>query len=138
MCMGGGGGSPATIVMPNTGAYDQMANAQIAAMQSAQSGSAQLMQSKLDAALRGKADLLTQLRDIKQEKASNASALDEQARRLSVLVGAPPPEPTAKAPAVGADRNDSQGNVRKRGKSSLRIERPTASSSGQGAGLNIT
>lgn len=137
MCSGGGG-SPATIVMPNTGAYDQQFQLQRSAMEQQMNNSTVLMQSQLNTALQSKQDLLAQIRDAKQEKASSVAALDEQARRMSVLIGAPPPEPTAQAPVVGADRNDSQGNVRKRGKSSLRIQRSTTSKSGQGAGLNIT
>ena len=47
MCFGGGG----TIQMPDTGAYDAMANAQIGAMQSAMSMGIQQTQNTLNQAL---------------------------------------------------------------------------------------
>lgn len=136
MCGGGSRPAPATIVMPNTGAYDREFDLQRAAMEQQMQGQATLMQGQLNQALNSKRDLMEQLRDLKKEKASNVDRLDEQARRMSVLVGPPPPEKSASAPQVGAQRSEEQKP--KRGKSALRIERPTAASTGQGAGLNIT
>jgi len=134
MCMGGGG-SGATITMPDTGAYEQQFDLQRRAIEQQMNNGMQLMQNELQNSLRAKEDLLTQIKDIKKERADSAEALDEQARRMSVLVGAPPPEKAAEAPAIGtADRKVSTT----KGKSQLRISRTTAASFGQGAGLNIT
>lgn len=138
MCMGGGGGGQQKIVMPKTEAYDRQFELQRAAIEQQMNNSSMLMQQQLQASLRSKEELTRQIAEIKTEKANDAAALDEQAKRMSVLIGAPPPEPTAKAPAVGEDRNSDAAGVRKRGKSRLRIQRTTAMSSGQGSGLNIT
>lgn len=137
MCMGGGGGRQ-TIVMPKTESYDRQFELQRAAMEQQMNNSSILLQQQLQASLRKKEDLTRQIAEVKTEKANDAAALDEQAKRMSVLIGAPPPEPTAKAPVVGKDRNSDAAAVRKRGKSRLRIQRTTATSSGQGSGLNIT
>ena len=135
MCMGGGGGSPATITMPDTSAYDRQFELQKAAIDSQMNNSSMLMQQQLQGVLREQNTLRADIADAKAAKAENQAALEEEAERLSVLVGAPPPEPTAKAPKIGTrERNV---NTRK-GKSSLRIGRKVASSSGQGTGLNIT
>jgi len=53
---------------------------------------------------------------------------------VAALIGTPPPEKNAEAPVVGRNR----GTLTSKGKGALRIERTTATSSGQGAGLNIT
>ena len=135
MCMGGGGGSPATITMPDTSAYDRQFEMQKAAIDSQMNNNTMLMQQQLQATLREQNQLRADIAEAKVLKADNQKALEEEAQRMSVLVGAPPPEPTAQAPKVGSrDRNV---NTRK-GKSSLRIGRKVASSSGQGTGLNIT
>ena len=134
MCMGGGGGG-GTIVMPDTDAYEQQFDLQRRAIEQQMNNGTQLMQSKLQNSLRQKQDLLTQISDIKKEQADSAAALDEQAMRLSTLIGPPPPEKSAEAPVVGSrDRNVQT----RKGKSSLRIGRTTSSLYGQGAGLNIT
>ena len=135
MCMGGGGGSPATITMPDTSAYDRQFELQKAAIDSQMNNNTMLMQQQLQASLRQQNQLRSDIAEAKVLKADNQKALEEEAQRMSVLVGAPPPEPTAQAPKVGSrDRNV---NTRK-GKSALRIGRKVASSSGQGTGLNIT
>ena len=54
--------------------------------------------------------------------------------RLATLIGAPPPEKSAKAPVVAGER----GIQTKKGKGALRIERRLAAAAGQGSGLNIT
>ena len=136
MCMGGGGGG-GTIVMPDTGAYEQQFDLQRRAIEQQMNNGTQLMQNELQNSLRQKQDLLTQIKDIKKEKADSAAALDEQAMRLSTLIGPPPPEQTAKAPLVGGSRENASAS-QKKGKSSLRISRTTSSRYGQGAGLNIT
>lgn len=131
MCFGGGGGGGATITMPNTGAYDQMANAQIAAMQSVQDSAVKMKQGELNAALSSQQNQLTALRDLQTQRANDVSA---QAARMAQLIGTPPPEKSAEAPVVGRNR----GTTTAKGKGALRIERAVATSSGQGAGLNIT
>jgi len=135
MCMGGGGGSPATITMPDTSAYDRQFEMQASLLQSQMNNSTQALQQELQGILRSQNQLRSDISEAKILKADNQKALEEEAQRMSVLVGAPPPEPTAQAPVVGTrDRNV---NTRK-GKSSLRIGRKVASSAGQGTGLNIT
>ena len=134
MC-GGGSPKPATIMMPDTGAYDKQFEMQKAAIDSQMNSTANLMQQQLNDALRAQNQLREDIRDAKVVKAEKQDALEEQARRMSVLMGPPPPEPTAQAPKVGS--RDRKTNTRK-GKGSLRIGRKVASSSGQGAGLNIT
>ena len=136
MCMGGGSsGPPARIEMPDTRAYDRQFELQKAAMEQQMQGQAQLMQMQLNQSLQSKQELMQQLRDIKVERANNVERLDAKARQMSVLMGAPPPEKSATPPLVG---NQRESNPRQRGKSNLRIDRPVASSSSQGTGLNIS
>ena len=138
MC-GGGRAAPATIVMPNTQAYDREFDLQRSAIEQQMQGQAQLMQSQLQQSLKSKEDLLQQIKDYKVDETQKAERLDEQARRMSVLIGPPPPEESAKAPLVGPERNASEtGSTKRKGKSQLRIGRTTATTSGNGAGLNIT
>lgn len=135
MCFGGGGGNRATITMPDTSAYDRQFQMQKAAIDSQMSNSSMLLQNQLQSTLRDQNSLRQQISEAKVQQADNQKALEEEARRMSVLVGAPPPEPVAQAPKVGVrDRNIKS----RKGKSALRIGRKVASSSGQGAGLNIT
>lgn len=79
---------------------------------------------------------IQQVRDLKLELASNQAALSEQAMQMSALMGPPPPEPSAKPPLVGRDREDT--SARRRGRSGLRVDRMTTSGSAPGAGLSIT
>ena len=138
MC-GGGRAAPATIVMPNTQAYDREFDLQRSAIEQQMQGQAQLMQSQLQQSLKSKEDLLQQIKDYKVDETQKAERLDEQARRMSVLIGPPPPEESAKAPLVGPERNASEtGSTKRKGKSQLRIGRTTATNNGNGAGLNIT
>lgn len=135
MCMGGGGSSPATITMPDTSAYDRQFQMQKAAIDSQMNNASMMMQQQLQNALQEQNLLRQEIADAKVLQADNQKALEEEARRMSVLVGAPPPEPTATAPEVGTrDRNVKT----RKGKSALRIGRTQATSSGQGTGLNIT
>ena len=129
MCSGGKG---ATINMPDTGAYDRMANMQIDLMRQQQQGAASLKQSELSQAIQAQQGVLTELRDFSIQRANDTAA---NAARLAALIGTPPPEKTAKAPVVGADR---AGMAKPKGKSGLRIDRPTATSQASGTGLNIT
>jgi hypothetical protein len=135
MCFGGGGGGQAaTIVMPDTGAYDRQFDLQKSAIESQMNNNMISMQQQLQGSLRKKEDLLTQIRDVKVQSASSQQSLNEQVARMASLVGPPPPEKSAQAPTVGTQ---DRGVATKKGKSALRISRTTASSNGQGSGLNI-
>lgn len=138
MCFGGGGGG-AVITMPDTGAYDRMAQAQFDAMRSNQDGALKLKQLELTQALDNQQQVLTELRDYKIEQAnqSNAKAAETSANaaRMAALIGAPPPDKTAQAPVIGSDRAQMTKPTGKRG---LRIDRVAPTSSGAGIGLNIT
>lgn len=126
MCFGGGGGG-GTITVPDTSAYDMMANAQISAMQSAMQMGTQRVQAELQNSLRVQQDFQQRLRDVQIERAENTS---REAARLAELIGPPPPAETAKAP--GTNEKTKRNN-----KSRLRINRPRATTSAQGTGLNI-
>jgi hypothetical protein len=134
MCFGSP--PPATIVTPDTRAYDRMADLQIAAMQQQQQGEMMIKQLELNQAIERQKQTLTEVRDFKVERANDTAA---NAQRMAALIGAPPPEPTAKAPVVGGDR---AGMAKSKGKKSLRIDRvdsrPAATTQAAGTGLNIT
>lgn len=123
---------PATITMPDTRAYDRMADLQIAAMQQQQQGALAMGQMQLNQAVERQRQVLEQARDFSIQRANDVAA---NAQRMAALLGPPPPEPTAQAPVVGGDR---QGIRRTRGKNDLRIDRPTATTQAAGTGLNIT
>jgi len=134
MCMGGGG-NRATIVQPDFSAYDRQFELQKSAIDQQMSNSTMLMQQELTASLRSQSDLKEQIAEIKAVKAEDAAELDQEARRLSALVGPPPPAQVASAPEIGVrDR----GLKTRKGKSSLRIGRKTSQGNAKGAGLNIT
>jgi hypothetical protein len=129
------GSKPATITMPDTGSYDRMAQMQMDAMRQQQEGTAMLKQLELNQALKSQEQSLAQYRDFKTERANDTAA---NAQRMAALIGAPPPEKTAKAPVVGTDR---ESMVKAKGKKGLRIDRVdriAATSEGSGTGLNIT
>ena len=136
MCSGGGGGSRSVISMPDTGAYDRMADRQFEMMQMSQSSELTGYQSELDAAVQQQQDLLTSLRDLREERAEDVASVEAEARRMSNIIGAPPPEESAKAPVIGNARYGKP--KRQSGKRGLRIVRPTVTSSGKAVGLNIT
>ena len=132
-----GGGRPprATITMPDRGAYDRQFDLQKSAIDATMNNGTLALQSELNGILRDQNTLRGDIADWKRERAEDRRALDEQARRLSVLMGPPLPEKTAQSVEIGtADR---ELKTRK-GKKSLRIGRTQATSSGQGTGLNIT
>lgn len=131
MCFGGGG-SPATITMPDTGAYDRMAQMQMDAMRDTQDMGVKVKQFELNQALAGQQQALVELRDLKTQRANDTAA---NAARMAALIGTPPPEKAAKAPSVGSDR---EGMTRSRGKRGLRIDRGQQTSERAGTGLNIT
>lgn len=139
MCFGGGGGTVGggTIYMPDTGAYDNQFNAQVEVMKMQQQGAIAQKQMELDAALRNQTSALQEIRDAKMERANEVASVEAEARRLSNMIGTPPPEATASAPVIGRDR-DKDSSPSKKGKGGLRITRSTApSTSGAGTGLNI-
>lgn len=129
MCMGG---KAATITMPDTGAYDRMAQMQMDAMRQQQDGVAMLKQGELNSAIKSQELAYSEMRDFSMQRANETSA---NAARLAALIGTPPPEKSAKAPVVGSDR---AGMARSKGKAALRIDRSTANSQASGTGLNIT
>lgn len=129
MCFGGG--SPAVITAPDTGAYDRMAQQQLDAMKAVQDGQTKVKQQELNQSLSDQQKQLEQLRDVQIQRANDVQA---QAMRMAQLIGTPPPEKNAEAPVVAGGT----GPKAFKGKSSLRINRPVATTSGQGSGLNIT
>jgi hypothetical protein len=129
MCMGGG--SAATITVPDYAAYDQQFDLQKAAIEQAASQSTLTAQADLNAELRAKQDAATQLLVAKQQQADDTNAA---AMRLAQVVGPPPREEHAKPPEIGVEE---RGLKTKKGKSSLRIGK-VATTSGKGSGLNIT
>lgn len=122
---------PAVITMPDTGAYDRMADLQIAAMRQQQEGQAAIKQAELNRALRQQEASLTELRDFTIQRANDTAA---NAARLAALIGTPPPEKTASAPVVGSNRG---GGAKAKGKAGLRIDRVAPTSQAAGTGLNI-
>jgi hypothetical protein len=141
MCFGGGGGSPATIVMPDTRAYDRQAELQMQAMRDTQNMGLSLKQLELNRAMSAQQQVLSDFRDFKIEQADKqqfkAEETSANAARINALIGAPPPQPSAKAPVLGSDR---EGLVKAKGKKGLRIDRvgqAVPASQGAGTGLNI-
>ena len=130
MCFGGGGGG--TITMPDTSQYDSMADQQIALMKNQQEGSLKLKQNELNTALARQQSALTDMRDF---KVSQAADVQENARRLSALMGPPPPDKSASAPVIGRDR---KGAKKAKGKKGLRVGRARTQSQAKGTGLSIT
>lgn len=136
MCMGGGGGGGGVITMPDTGAYDRMYDRQLQMMQATQSSELDGLQAQLLDTQRQQESLLTDLRDARTERAESVASVEAEARRMSNIIGPPPPEESAKAPVVGAAR-DKPKTQQASGKRGLRIGRAVASSSGDAVGLNI-
>ena len=136
MCMGGGGGGGGVITMPDTGAYDRQLNSQLAMMQMAQSSKLTGYQSQLDSAVMAQQNLLNDLNDLREERAEEVASVEAEARRMSNIIGAPPPEPSAKAPVIAGARDKPKTQAAK-GKRGLRIGRSVASTSGAGTGLQI-
>ena len=140
MC--GGGGQAATITMPDTGAYDRMADMQMQAMRDQQTGTMALKQQELNQALSGQQAAMSDFKDYRIQMANDqqikANDTSANAARINAILGAPPPEKTAQAPVVGSERDGVQS---RKGKKELRIDRvgqATPSKQAAGAGLNIT
>jgi hypothetical protein len=132
MC--GGGGQRATIYQPDYNAYDKQFDLQRSAIESQMNNGTMAMQQQLQSALREQQSVQSRISEEKTAAAQDASALNQQALRLSTLIGTPPPEKSAQSPEVGARE---RGLKTTKGRKALRIGR-TANSSGQGTGLNIT
>lgn len=133
MCFGGGG-SRATITMPDTKAYDRQADLQLDLMRQQQQGVMSLKQLELNQALKGQEQSLAEVRDYQVQRANETQA---NAARMAALIGTPPPDRTAQAPVIGTDR---EAMAKPRGKQGLRIDRvaqSTPTSQGSGTGLNI-
>jgi len=130
MCMGGG--SAATITVPDYNAYDKQFNLQKEAIQRQIDNETRLVQGQLNTARLEKQSVLTKVNEQARIRAEN---VDRQARMLADMAGPPPPEKSAKNFIIGArDR----GLQAVKGKQSLRIGRKIAKKSATGAGLNIT
>ena len=137
MCMGGGGGGGSVITMPDTGAYDRMYDRQLQMMQASQNSELNTYQAELDTAVMTQQELLTDLRDLRRENAESAASVDAEARRMSNIIGAPPPERSATAPVIGSARKKPKTQT-KSGKRGLRIARATPSANDSvGYNLNI-
>lgn len=138
MCMGGGGGGRSVITMPDTGKFDRQFDRQLQMMQMAQSTELTGLQSSLTQAQSAQEDLLEQLVELRTERAESAASVEAEARRMSNIIGTPPPEPSAAAPKTGAARTEGKATSnRPAGKRGLRIGRQVATTAGAGTGLNI-
>jgi len=125
MC--GGGAPRATIIQPDYGASDRMADMQMQTMQMAQSPAVLAAQQGVQAAALQQQEVLSGLAARRTAEANDTSAA---AARLAALIGTPPPDKTAKAPVLASNR---AGMSRPTGRKGLRVDlQPTATS-----GLNI-
>jgi hypothetical protein len=125
MC--GGGAPRSTIVQPDYGAYNRLADAQMQTMQMAQSPAVLAAQQSLQAASLQQQQVLAGLAARRTAEANDTSAA---ASRLGALIGTPPPDKTAKAPVLASNR---AGMSRPAGRKGLRIDLQPAATSG----LNI-
>jgi len=125
MC--GGGAPRSTIIQPDYGAYNRMADMQMQTMQMAQSPAVLAAQQGVQAAALQQQQVLSGLVARRTAEANDTSAA---AARLAALIGTPPPEKTAKAPVLASNR---AGMSRPAGRKGLRVDlQPTATS-----GLNL-
>jgi hypothetical protein len=125
MC--GGGAPRTTIIQPDYGAYNKMADMQVQTMQMAQSPAVLAAQQGVQAAALQQQQVLSGLVARRTAEANDTSAA---AARLAALIGTPPPDKTAKAPVLASNR---AGMSRPTGRKGLRVDlQPTATS-----GLNI-
>ena len=111
--------------MPDTGSYDRMFDRQLQMMQMSQNSGLNSLQTELNTAVVDQQNLLTDLRDLRKENAESVASVEAEARRMSNIIGAPPPEVSAKAPVVGAARKKPKTQA-KSGKRGLRIARQTS------------
>ena len=129
MCMGA---APprATITMPDTGAFDRLANQQIALLNGSTQAQMLRDQERYTQALQSQQQTLAQLNVAAQQRANQTAA---DAQRIAAMIGTPAPSPAASAPAIASDRT---GKAPARGKAQLRIDRASTAASA-GTGLNI-
>ena len=125
MC--GGGAPRSTIVQPDYGSYNRMADMQMQTMQLAQSPAVLAAQQGVQAAALQQQQVLSGLVARRTAEANDTSAA---AARLAALIGTPPPEKTAKAPVLASNR---AGMSRPTGRKGLRVDLQPAATSG----LNI-
>lgn len=125
MC--GGGAPRSTIIQPDYGAYNRLADAQMQTMQMAQSPAVLAAQQGVQAAAIQQQQVLSSLAERRTAEANNTSAA---AARLAALIGTPVPDKTARAPVLASNR---QGMSRPMGRKALRIDLQPAATSG----LNI-
>ena len=121
--------------MPDTGAYDRQFDLQKSAIDATMNNGTLALQNQLSGVLRDQNNLREDIAEWKREEAADQRALEEEARRLSVLMGPPLPEKTAQSVEIGTADRDIKT---RKGKKSLRISRTQATKSGSGTGLNIT
>jgi hypothetical protein len=114
--------------MPDTDTSDRRLDRQLALMNSAQQRRTTRRQGEYDAALLNQQATLERLNAATMQRAKSTEA---DARRITALIGAPAPEPTAKAPVLASNRT---GKRRAPGRKQLRIEQGAAAA---GTGLNI-
>ncbi len=125
MC--GGSAPSSTIIQPDYGAYDRMADAQLQTMQMVQSPLVLAAQQGVQAATLKQQQALT---DLAARRAAEANDTSAAAARLAALIGTPPPDKTAKAPVIASNR---QGKSRPAGRKGLRVDLQPSTTSG----LNI-
>ena len=138
MCFGGGGSQPASVItMPDTGSYDRMYDRQLQMMQMSQNSELNTYQSQLDEAVMNQQDLVSDLRDLRKEKAEDIASVEAEATRMANIIGTPPPELSANAPVVGSARKKPKTQAKK-GKRGLRIARQSPNPADSvGYNLNI-
>ena len=155
MCFGGRQQSApaATIIMPDTGGYDDRLDDQMRALREQMNGQQAALQQQLQSALQRNQDMMARMAQRRTNQANSPEAIDRAVQeRFDTLRGPVQdlvPQQSAQSVITGAQQKGAsresdveRGGAKKSGKSGLRIVRsaPKKSSQvfGQGAGLNIT
>lgn len=127
MCTGGGGASKAKIKKVNkkqqkqvSAAVDQMA-AKVKGLLDSNSNLA-LTQQLAESSGRNLQSTLQDLTGLARMAADSQQLLQQDAARMSALIGPPPPEKSADRPVIGRNR-DQAATPASRGRRQLRIER---------------
>jgi len=84
-------------------------------------------QDLLNASTMGLQQTMQGVNDLATAAANNQQLLQQDAMRMSMLIGPPPPEKTANAPLIGSNRDEETDSPRSRGRRSLRIDRASDS-----------
>jgi len=130
MCTGSGGSRQRAVIrMPETKTTDVMLGRQVSLMNSAQNRRTTRKQEEYSRAVMNQQQALERLNAASMQRAMNTEA---DARRISALIGTPPPEESAKAPVLASNRT---GKRRAPGRKELRIERKNLAA--PGTSLNI-